>query len=618
MKLKGRFFSVFSAVIIVSAFLSALFLLNVFSEWQNKFVDNLYSQKKPLNNIIIIAIDDKSIQGIGRWPWNRSVWARIVDNIENASIIAFDVGFFEPSDSDDALARSFYGKNIILASKYITFETKNNSLIGKDIMLPVFNTSYAYINVLADKDGVVRSSYLGINNQPSFAEMIFQKYFNKKYDDRKGKVLINFVGRPGSFETIPAIDILNQKRDFNGKIVLIGATASDLHDSYFVPTSKGEEMSGVEIHANILRTIITKDYLDEINPTLTLMIILLVSILTSLFVINFRPLLAAFFSLLLIVLYIFVSILVFSGGVIMNLVYPVLSIIFSHAAVSGVLYITEERKKKEVLEVFGKYVSKNVVDEIFRGDEVIDLKGVEKDITVLFADIRGFTTISEKLNAHDVVRLLNKYLGKLTDIVFKHEGTLDKYMGDALMAIFNAPKDIKNHELKACMAALEMQKEIEIMNKSAGNKVFIGIGINSGKAVVGNIGSDVRKEYTAIGDNVNLASRIEGLTRQYNVSIIISESVYEKVKDFVIARDLDLVKVKGKTRTVRIYELRSSEYDKRWDQAISYYRQGRFSEAKRLFDMIKDETSKVFSERCATLIREKPKNWDGVYEFKTK
>jgi len=221
--------------------------------------------------------------------------------------------------------------------------------------------------------------------------------------------------------------------------------------------------------------------------------------------------------------------------------------------------LTEQQEKKYIRQTFSKFVSKTVVDELLKHPDKLKLGGDKKILTVLFSDIRSFTTISEKMTPEELVEHLNEYLQAMTELVFKYDGTLDKYVGDEIMAFWGAPIPQDNHALLACKCAVEMMQVLEQLNKRwvQMNKpaLHIGIGINTGEMVVGNMGSASRMDYTLMGDNVNLGARLEGTNKQYGTGIIISEFTYEHVKDHVIARELDLVRVKGKQLPVKIYEL---------------------------------------------------------------
>ena len=268
-----------------------------------------------------------------------------------------------------------------------------------------------------------------------------------------------------------------------------------------------------------------------------------------------RILFSSIITIAFIFLYLIIAILMFGRGIILNIVYPVFSIIAVYGLTVIVKYTTEKSERKKVIETFGKYVSKEVVDEILKAGK-IDLKGQQKEISVLFADIRGFTSLSEKLSPHEVVAMLNAYLGGMTDSVLKQKGTLDKYIGDCIMAVFNSPLKQPDHIIRAIKTALEMQKAVDKISKTKKvPTVQCGIGINAGEAVVGNIGSEKRVDYTAIGDAVNIASRLCSVAK--GGQVIISEQTYHKVKDKIIAKKIGEVKLKGKEKLVVIYEVKS-------------------------------------------------------------
>jgi adenylate cyclase len=286
---------------------------------------------------------------------------------------------------------------------------------------------------------------------------------------------------------------------------------------------------------------------------------------------------------------------------------------------------------RELRRAFSSYVSPQLLEIITKEPDKLSLGGEKRNITVLFSDIRGFTTISEKLNPESLVNLLNEFLNPMTEIILRNGGMLDKYIGDAIMAIFNAPVDIGDHPDRACTSALEMvqkTKELNDLFKREFNvDIRIGIGINTGEAVVGNMGSKVRFDYTAIGDTVNLASRLEGLNKLYKTDIIISEFTKKGLRARFLTRKLDVVVVKGKREPVPIYELlednqRNREMVNEFEMALNEYLSGNFDNAKLIFEEVSirfgDPTSGVFLRRCEEMIREPPDNWTGVYIAKEK
>jgi len=562
---------------IVAILLSTLFALGLFSGWQMKLGDALYKQKEPLKNIVIVAIDDASLQEIGRWPWPRERFLELLPKLSKSEVIGIDIAFFENYNAniDNKLGEEIKKLgNVILPVEYTKFDQGKGVEILKTIeLIRKGAAGIGAINVFSDSDGITRAVPLQISGDESkeiesydgFTLAIYKQLFsrNLSYEGKTNRFLINFVGPPASFNTISFSDVLNnnyQKDLFKNAIVLIGATSPDLHDDYFVPTSSGKSMPGVELHANALQTMITKQFLQNESNFAIILTIFAVSLVVGLLLWKFRLLFAAMGSLMLIFACALIAMIMFNKGIIANIFYPSLSILLTYVITVGVYYVFAEKGRKQVLNLFGKYVSKEVVNEIMKNakEGITQLKGTEREVTILFADIRGFTSISEKLKPQEVVTMLNTYLGEMTNVVFKYKGTLDKFIGDCIMAIFNAPVEQQNSALLAVRAALEMQDKIKRIHTVHGKKIPImhaGIGINTGHAVIGNIGTKERMEYTAIGDNVNLASRLCGFAK--GGQVVISQSTYNLVKDKIVAKKLGEIKVKNKAKPLTVYEVKS-------------------------------------------------------------
>jgi adenylate cyclase len=636
---KNRNAFIFTGAVIPVILLIILLKVGLFGNWQMMLEDKMYVERPPLDNIVIIAIDDKSLSSLGPFPWNRSVYVDMVNHIGNASVIGFDIGFFNVTDDDWEFSKALYGKNVVFASEYTSFWHNDSRLYGNGLIYPSYrllsgNVSVGYANIIRDKDDAVRRIprvESGINSFSGQVALAFKKSsFAMPSDD----LIVNFGGPPGRFRTVSFIDVNGTDPSFfSNKIVLVGATSSTFNDSHVTPTSRGLGMPGVEVHANALETmLIPNAYLmEQSDLSIMLSMVIIAIIMAAIFsMLRSRGTLSSILPFLFIPIYWFIfwfaAVFASWSGYIMNLFYPPLAIVFSSLGIAIGNYFYEGTKRTEVLNEFGRYVSPDVVNAIFKGEKKIELTGVEKEISVIFADIRGFTTLSERLKPPQLVGLLNAYLGRLAMIVFDNDGTVDKYMGDAIMAVYNSPFDVESHEYKACLSALQMQDAIRLMNEE-NKKTFtgfpdlrMGIGINSGKAIIGNIGSKERVDFTAIGDTVNITSRIEALTKDYGVYVIIGENIYDKVKGRFFIRELDYVRVKGKSRPVRIFELRRDDYDKRWDEALRLYRDGDFRRAKALFRAVGDEASAVFIERCDNLIAMKisKEKWDGVFTYTTK
>jgi adenylate cyclase len=320
----------------------------------------------------------------------------------------------------------------------------------------------------------------------------------------------------------------------------------------------------------------------------------------------------------------------------MNLIYPVLTMMTIYLGITVYRYVTEEREKKKVRGAFQYYLTASVVNEILKDPTKLKLGGDKKVLTVMFSDIRGFTSISEKLGPEELVHLLNEYLTAMTDMVFKYDGLLDKYIGDAIMAVFGAPLDQPDHALRACRTGIGMMSELRRLRERWAAEgrpdINIGIGINTGDMVVGNMGSQMRFDYTVMGDSVNLASRLEGTNKEYGTNIIISEFTYESVKGDLFCRELDAVRVKGKELPVRIFELLGEMKDAaqwrdfvcRFDTGLAKYRAGLWDDAIAAFQGVlelrpADLPAKLYIDRCESLKKYPPGGeWDGVFTMTKK
>ncbi len=392
--------------------------------------------------------------------------------------------------------------------------------------------------------------------------------------DKEGKMLIHFYGPNGSFAYRPFnyfhISFEPKKEwwySYKNRLMLLGyyssANVGDKKDTHPTPFA---DMFGIEVHANALQTVITEDYIlkpaylpppfDGIN--LEHFIIILLLLLMALLMPRITILQSAITMIVILVLVFLVPILLFVfTNYQLELVNPLITTVLGFLGLTLYRVLTEEKDKAQLRSTFGQYVNPEVVNELIQNPDTIGLGGVDRVMSVFFSDIRGFTSLSESLTPQELVEVLNIYLSKMTDIIMSYNGTLDKYIGDAVMAFWGAPVEDPEHALKACQTALDQLEALKEINKGlpGGMMLDIGIGINTGNMTAGNMGSEIRKNYTVMGDNVNLGSRLEGACKTYGVRLIISEYTYEQCKDSVIVRELDLVRVKGKKLPVRIYEL---------------------------------------------------------------
>ena len=381
--------------------------------------------------------------------------------------------------------------------------------------------------------------------------------------NKEGFMDINFIGASGSYQFYPYYYFYNDGAITNDslkdKICLVAAysstgIASDTHKSPY------GDLFGIEHHANAINTIINQDFMWKFSDIQNVIVMLVLALLLGYFLSRLSILASIIFTAILLLGYFITGYVLFDlNNIVIAYPVPLLMIGVNFALIIAFRVITEQKEKRYIRQTFSKFVSKSVVDDLLKHPEKLKLGGEKKILTVLFSDIRGFTTISEKLTPEQLVEHLNEYLQAMTDIVMKYNGTLDKYVGDELMAFWGAPIPQEDHAYLSCKASLEMMTVLARLNEhweSIGKpRLDIGIGLNSGDMVVGNMGSTSRMDFTLMGDNVNLGARLEGTNKVYGTHIIISEFTYEFVKDKVIARELDLIRVKGKHLPVKIYEL---------------------------------------------------------------
>lgn len=458
--------------------------------------------------------------------------------------------------------------------------------------------------------------------------------------DRDGRMLINYQGTWQTFRTIEYYDVLMHRippETFEGRIVLVGTSAAGLSDLRPVPFQ--DAFPGVEIHANIIYNLLSQEFITTSSTTDKLLNMLALGILVALLAMLLKPWQSAIVVVILLAGYGLATIVVFAeNGHWLELVRPGLTLVFSYLFVFMYRYRDEERNKRYIKNMFKYYLSGSVVEELLKNPDMLKLGGEKRIATALFSDIKSFTTVSESLTPEKLVLQLNEYLAAMTKHVLDHEGYLDKYEGDAIMAIFGVPVEQPDHAERAVRAALGMQRELESLRKkweSEGKPQFYArIGINTGPMIAGNIGGVDRFDYTVIGDAVNLASRLEGANKQYGTDIMISEFTKELLPESYVLRELDLIRVKGKTQPVRVFEVvaknRSDLSNEQlnlldqYNQGLKLYRQKKWDAAILAFDRAllinpQDGPSKTYVKRCVHFKDNPvPADWDCVFEMKTK
>jgi adenylate cyclase len=459
------------------------------------------------------------------------------------------------------------------------------------------------------------------------------------HPDDVSRVLVNFHGPARTYPYVSFADAAKKQfppGTFKDKIVLVGASATGIGDLRVTPFG-GLDFPGVEVHANLIDNILNRQFLKRgAKEVLTdLFFILLFGIPLGIWLAVTQP---RWMPLGLALLLPFAGIVYFAflHGSWLNFIVPALFTLVPNVSLVALYRVLiEEQEKRKVRGRFQQYVPPEVVRRLL--DDPERVKPRKSEITVLFSDIRGFTSISESLDAQELADLLNGYLTEMTRIVFRYQGTLDKYIGDAVMGFWGAPYEEPDHATRACNAALSMLARLAELQKdwrAQGQPVLdIGIGLNTGVASVGNMGSSMRLAYTAMGDAVNLASRLEGLNKEYGTRIIISESTYKELRsERVLVRELDMIRVKGKLLPVTIYEVLDAEgLGGDGKELVELFARGQkayklrdWRAAGQAFEQILDRwpddgPARIFLRRCEEYLAEEPEaDWDGVYVMKHK
>jgi adenylate cyclase len=720
----------------------------------------------PDPRIVVVAIDQRSQEVLGKWPFSRKYFGEMLDALreDGARVVSFDVTFDKP-DQTVAPIRALWGqierdkKNgkppdpkleahvlelakefdadsqfaaglrrfgpVVLGNFYLQaneiqgiddaalnkyaemvqwYSLNRNALnpaSGKDDFAALLNnyqfegtlftatianipqlappendekTSIGFFNISSDADGVLRRALLvlpfGRSSNPddidlygSLEVQTLRLYLGLKTEqvtvnygptgvaslqfgdkltvrpDWLGRVLINYRGPRETYPYYSLADVVSHKckpGTFRDKIVMVGASATGIGDLR-TPPYGGIDYPGLEVHANVIDNMLNSGFLirGAHQETLDLLLILLFGIPlgTAMALVSPRWM---WFGLALLVPFSLLIYVSFVRGYWLNFTLPAGTLTANVMLVSLYRALVEEKEKRKVRSAFGQYLSPEVIRRLLVNPQLVEPRKTE--ITVMFSDIRGFTTISEKLDAQDLALFLNSYLSDMTKIVFDTQGTLDKYIGDAVMALWGAPIEEPEHAANACSASLTMMKTVHAMQKQweaeGKPRLDIGIGLNTGPASVGNMGSALHHAYTALGDTVNLSSRLEGLNKEYGTHILVNESTYAAVKDAgFLFRELDIIRVKGKLQPVTIYELvgkladlqpdpKFTELQQRLREfaaARELYRRRDWQQAQHAFQEILDRTpddgpSRMYWKRCQEyLFDEPPVGWDGVF-----
>lgn len=581
---------------VAAVLLSILLTFSGFLYSFDKLVsDSLYQRKSiPNDNIKIIAIDEATIARFGDpSAWTREIPASLVEaldkDLENApAVIAFDMLYVteEDEEKDNAFARAcekygnvVTGVNVVYRDKLtvgsdgsLNVDSQNVAMVEYPYDALKSASDYGFVNTYIDKDQFIRTSGVEANYQgetiDSLDMAVWKKYAKtsgtevvKPKTTSSGIFYFKYIGNSGSYSVISMADVLDGKIDsraFKNSICYVGAYAPGMGDSFNAAIQHGKQMYGVEIHANILQALMTGQTAVPANRYIYGIVVALAVLLFYILLSRTKIITSTIILIVALIGDGLIGRFLYDRGTVIAIIdFAVIAIlIYVYYLVSG--YLIEILKKRQIISAFKKYVAPQVVDEISKsGDFEINLGGQKRHIAVLFVDIRGFTPMSEGLQPEEVVDILNEYLALTTKCIFQNGGTLDKYIGDATMAVFNSPFNLDDYIFRAVCTAWDIaagSAELEQkLQEKFGRTISYGIGVNCGDAVVGNIGCDFRMDYTAIGDTVNTAARLESNAKAGQ--ILISDAVYEAIKDRVQVTEIGTIPLKGKSKEVMVYQV---------------------------------------------------------------
>jgi adenylate cyclase len=642
-------------------------------------------------DVVVVAIDVDSEESLGRYPWSRDWHTHLIRNLHRAGarVVAFDATFADAFPAQDTLLRQAIDETgiVLLGVKTEVLPGRHFQRVRLEEPAGVLRDSpVGVVDTWPDPaDGVVREYPIlhrqGDRSVPQLGVAAALRAMGMTVEEIReteqgwhlgdrfiprgpgGGMLINFLGPPGSVATYSYASVVDdadtdigewnmdifedflEEGIFRDRVVLVGSTVPEHQDLHPTPfrDAHGREgtafTAGVEIHAHAVATLMGGDHLRVRHRPTQYAWTLILGLLATLATARAGALWGAPLGLGLAAGALATAyLLLATQGVWLWSLAPVLAVGLAYGGTNAALFLTEEREKARIRGMFQQYVAASVVDELIRKPELLALGGEERVLTVLFSDVVGFSTIAEKLTPARLVELLNEYFTVMTEVILVHGGIVDKYQGDALMAEFGAPVPLEDHALRACRAALAMNRALDRMApewEAAGKpRLDTRVGINTGKMLLGNLGSRRIMDYTVMGDAVNLGSRLEGANRAYGTRILVSEYTWAEVRDRVIGRELDWIRVKGKTEPVRIYEVVAEVGDpiapetehrlEEFARAYALYQDRDFAAALRAFSAIaerhpEDGPTRLYVTRCRDLLdRPAPADWDGVFTRTTK
>jgi len=551
--------------------------------------DNIMaSERATVDNIVIVGIDERSINEIGSWPWPRYFVAEAINELSEmgaasigAAVLYTTVG--DVAEYDEILidVANATDRLVLSGAGVFSIYQYHPTLLEIDYYSVPFgelgrNTTVGFLNVIPDEDGVMRRSLTALRfGDITVHSFPFEVYRTFRYSmgqealtiddiplDNYGQFPIRFVAEPNSFTAVSLWGVINGEYPvalFRDAIVLIGPFAHGIGEgSFTTPLERSVVTHGVELYANVIQNLLEGVFLTDAPWWVNLAIMALYAFIIILLFKWLKPLPSLIATVLLIASLLAGARFTYSGLYVILKVGDTILFLFLCYILNLILSIlVAQNDKQHIKDQFGRFVAPEVVEKIISGDVKIQLGGVVKEITALFVDIRGFTAFSEAHPPETVVDIINKYLEFTTNAIQKYNGTIDKFIGDATMALFNAPNDLEHHALCAVRSAWAMKvgatKLKQEILEEYGVDLQFGVGINTGDAVVGNMGSDFRMDYTAIGDTINTAARIEHSAEKGQ--IIISDATYQQVKDYVEVTELGTINFKNKSVGVLIYSV---------------------------------------------------------------
>ena len=604
--------------------------------------------------ITIVGIDEASFAQIGeQWPWPRSLHAKLIDQLSKsgAIVIAMDVLLSEPSRSgsadDAALADAIYRNgNVVLAADRVYQESAYIRQWLRVDPLPAFTQAGASVGfavVTTDRDQ-------GVRKVPAGSDVFWRAIVKRANEKQPGMLnvadppddaMIRYAGPDHTFPYVSYYQALEADKllppdAFRDQIVLIGRdlkanVSADVASADNFPTPftlrSGWLTPGVEVHANILETAIRGDAVTPAPTAWSLGLLAFCVGLCALTMRNWRPVVSGVIAAAVVAAVVALDWALFTR---MNVWLPVFATIAGslsvYLAFGGLAFLSEQRRKSEMRRAFALYVSPEVVDHVLAHPESLSLGGERRDVTLLFTDLAGFTTFTEELGAEQVTRILNVHFTRATAIIKRHNGTVTRFIGDAIMAMWGAPVADERQSIDAVRAACEMQADMELLRqefKAEGlPQIRMRVGIHSCNAVIGNLGSSDRFDYTAIGDGVNLAARLEGVNKLYGTGILLSGETFSRLDGSIAMRPVDRVIVKGKSEPVEIYtpcdDLVINEVSAK---AIALYRERRWEESELFWrEILKrrpdDGIAAIYIERIQRLRVTSPEpDWEGAVEL---